>query len=136
MARVLVEGHTSDELIAMYKDGKKISMMLVDDGELFFRTTIAKLKKKVNKEKGFRVSKNAKDDITFEEYSDIVIDSSNRRHVKFGTKDNKDRSGKDRVKTSKEFDAYVSEFGIDNLRLKSEISIEEIEIDGKEKKEK
>jgi len=128
MARVLMEGHTSDELIAMYKDGKKLSMLLIDDGELFFRTTIAKLKKKVNKTKGFRVSGKAKDDITFEEYSDIVTDSSNRRHVKFGTKDNKDRSGTDRVKPSKEFDAYVTEFGIDNLRLRSEISIQEVKI--------
>ena len=122
MAKVLMENFTSDELIALYNEGKKFSIRVQDDGELFFRTTIAQLKKNIDKAKGFRIA--AGHSVNFEDYSDVVIDTANRRHIKVGTKGNADRMarGQERIITATEFDAYATEFGIDNLRLKSEIS--------------
>ena len=127
MSRVLMENFTSDELTALYGEGKKFSILVQDDGDLFFRTTIAQLEMPVEKAKGFRIAEDHS--VSFKDYSDIVIDTAKRRHIKVGTKGNADRfaRGKERIITSTEFDAYAAEFGIDNLRLKSEISIPIIE---------
>lgn len=123
MGRIMVDNYTAEEIKQWYNEGKEISYRIKDGDSLYFRTTISKLKKKVikTKDKKFRIADGY--DVTFEEYSEVIIDSSNRRHIKVGTKDNRDRRGEDQIVSFNEFDAFAKEFGIDELRLKSDISL-------------
>jgi hypothetical protein len=130
MGKILVDKYTAEQVIQWYKDGMEVSYRIKDGDSLYFRTTIAKVKTKVKKDNNKKFRLGDGDDKTFEEYTDIVIDTANRRHVKVGTKNDPSRKvemGGDYIVPFSEFDAYAKEFGIDNLKLKSDISIKQDE---------
>ena len=127
MGRIMVDKYTVKDVIDWYNAGIEVSYRMKDGNSLFFKTTIAKLKTKVKKTKDKEFVLGDGPEKTFEEYSDVLIDTSNKRHIKVGTKDNKFR--KEQIVSHKEFHAYAQEFGISNLKLKSEINIKEVEID-------
>ena len=123
MERILMENFDADDIKALHSEGKKFSYLLEDDGELIFEINTNKLKEKVSKSKGFRISEGF--DVSFEDYTDIYEDDKGKSHIKVGTKDNRDRYGR-KIITSIEFDAYVEEFGINKLKMKKDIKIKKI----------
>ena len=120
MGRVLMENYTAQDTKDLHNSGHKFSFLLEDDGDLFFEIPPGKLIAKVEKSKGFRVA--AGHDVDFQTYTDIAEDESPMYFAKVGCKDNRDRSGR-KVISSTEFDAYVLEFGISKLKIKSDINI-------------
>jgi len=117
MGRIMVDKYTTQDVIDWYNAGIEVSYNMKYGNSLFFRTTIAKLKTKVKKTKDKEFVLGDGPEKTFEEYSDVLIDTSNKRHIK------------EQIVSHKEFHAYAQEFGISNLKLKSEINIKEVEID-------
>lgn len=129
MSRILLENFDENDIKNLHNDGKKISYLLDDDGEFIFEIPNNKLKIKVDKDKGFRVSEDDIDNIVFEDYTDIYEDDNGKKYAKCGDNDNRTRDGH-KIITSIEFDAYVSEFGINKFKLKKNINV--IKINGKD----
>lgn len=128
MERFLIEGLTVDEIKDLYNNGKKIGFLVTDDNNLYFKAAPGQLKEKVKKENGFRISEQYSDQIDFENYTDVLEDTSSQKYLKVGTRDNRDRIGKDKIIDSYEFEAYVNYFGLNNLKMKKDIEVKTDEI--------
>lgn len=123
MARLMIEELTTQEIKNLHNSGKKISFLLGDDSDFYFRATPGQLISKVAKEDGFRIAEAMSGKIDFQDYTEVVEDQAGLKYLKVGTKDNRDRRGVNKIIISEEFDAYVNKFGINSLRLKSEINL-------------
>jgi len=124
MARILMENFEASDIKRLHGEGKKFSYLLEDDDSILFESTDKKLKEKVDKSKGFRISDDAIKDIAFEDYSDVYVDDKGKKYIKTGDKDNRSRDSYGRrIVTSDEVDAYINEFGINKMMLKKDIKI-------------